>query len=183
MTFGILAYVILAGYRHPFIILKSKQDVGGSNKMNPLVGIHVALGELGAIAFLWVFVELLDPTPARRKRAQIVALVGTALLISSWVVGGFYYVTYYGTNVKPVIKSGPQPWAHNVFMEVKEHVFLLLPFLAVVLNFLLFGVDPTKRRNKSSMLILSLAVFGLGMLMALLGFLISSGYRVGLGGV
>jgi hypothetical protein len=142
----------------------------------------VFLGELGALAFLWVFVEVLQPNAARMRRARLVALGGTALLMSAWVVGGFYYVDYYGANVKPAIKEGPEPWAHKVVMEVKEHVFLLIPFLAIVTTMLLSGLDPTDKRNRRSLLALSATTFGLGLLMAFLGFIISGGYRAALGG-
>src|SRR3990167_655172 len=97
--------------------------------VNSLVGIHAAFGELGIFAFLWAFVELINPTQQRVKRAKIAAMIGVIFFFLSWFVGGFYYVSFYGSNVKPLIKEGPMPWAHSIFTETKEHVFLFLPFL------------------------------------------------------
>ncbi len=49
--------------------------------------------------------------------------VATAVLLwIAWITAGWYYVLYYGTD-KAVIKAGTMNWAHNVFMEVKEHIF------------------------------------------------------------
>src|SRR3989344_2053413 len=94
-----------------------------------LIGLHAALGEIGILAFLWAFVELLNPTEHRTKRAVIAVSLGTILFFASWIIGGYYYVQYYGPDVKPVINAGSEPWAHKVFTETKEHVFLFLPFL------------------------------------------------------
>lgn len=59
-----------------------------------LVGLHAMLGEVGGMLFIWVFVELLNPTATRLKRAQTVSLLGVVLLFLSWVVGGYYYVEF-----------------------------------------------------------------------------------------
>lgn len=98
---------------------------------HPLIGIHAALGEIGVGAFLWVFVELLNPSEERIKRAKKIALLGALLFLLSWIAGGYYYVEFYGDQVKPLIKEGPFPWAHAIVMETKEHVFLFLPFLSL----------------------------------------------------
>ncbi|MEM4389570.1 MAG: hypothetical protein QXG98_02825 [Candidatus Micrarchaeia archaeon] len=95
-----------------------------------LVGAHAFLGEAGALAFLWVFVELLKPDEARVKRAKLASAAGVLFLFLSWLAGGYAYTTTYGEQVKPVIKGGPLPWAHEVVMETKEHVFLFVPFIA-----------------------------------------------------
>ncbi|GAF92536.1 unnamed protein product, partial [marine sediment metagenome] len=41
-------------------------------------------------------------------------------------------------EIKPLIKEGPWPWAHAIFMEAKEHIFLFLPFLALLFLFLVW---------------------------------------------
>ncbi|MEK9173406.1 MAG: hypothetical protein AAB594_02450 [Patescibacteria group bacterium] len=148
--------------------------------MNPLIGIHIALGELGALAFLWTLVELLNPTEARISRARKVALVGVIMLFAAWLVGGFYYVDYYGTNVKPIIKEGPTPWAHGVMMETKEHVFLFLPFLAILSWSLIKkygGAIINDQGVRISIVLLCGLIVLLAFSMAGMGYLISSGFR------
>lgn len=151
--------------------------------MHLLVGLHAVLGEAGALAFLWVLVELLHPSESRLRRARLAALLGVLFLLSAWVVGGFYYVTEYGTAVKPVIKSGPLPWAHSVITETKEHLFLFLPFLAIALWGLLRRFQHEFMHNRklqiAAMLLAGLIVL-LAFAMAGMGFIISSGFRAAL---
>src|SRR3989338_2481334 len=113
-----------------------------------LIGLHAGLGELGAIAFLWVLIEMMSPTPERVKRAKIVALIGVIALFLSWFIGGYYYVNTYGNEVKPIIKEGPQPWAHGIFMETKEHVFLFLPFLSILAFSIIRNYENDIMKNK-----------------------------------
>ncbi len=145
-----------------------------------LIGIHAGLGELGAFAFLWALVELIEPTKSRIRRAKIAALVGVVALFAAWLVGGYYYVNVYGADVKPVIKEGPMPWAHEIFMEVKEHTFLFLPFLSIFALALISNYQgELARNNKARMSVL--LVCGLIVLIALsmagMGYMISSGAR------
>src|SRR3989344_6630876 len=150
---------------------------------HPLIGIHAALGELGAIAFLWVFIELINPIPKRVKRAKVVASIAVILLFLSWFTGGYYYVNYYGTNVKPIIKEGPQPWAHSVFTETKEHVFLFIPFLALLNYFIIKKYEGTlikDRKIRKAVMVLSLLITVLAFAMAGMGYMISTGARTAL---
>lgn len=145
-----------------------------------LIGLHAALGELGGLLFLWVFVEMLNPTESRIWRAQRVALMGMILLIFAWVIGGYYYVTYYGPFVKPVIKEGPLPWAHSVAMETKEHVFLFLPYLSIVVWGLLRNNGltlMTDMKMKVALLVLIAAIVLITLAMAGMGFMVSAGFR------
>ncbi len=68
--------------------------------VNPLILIHAICAEIGLFAFLWVLVEMLNPTETRIARAQIAAFIGFACLFFAWIVGGFYYVEVYGSHVK-----------------------------------------------------------------------------------
>lgn len=145
-----------------------------------LIGAHAFLGEMAVFAFFWIFVELFNPgkdTPARLKK---ISSVGLALLLLSWVVGGFYYVSVYGATVKPLIKAGPQAWAHSVFTETKEHVFLFLPFLGAMVFLLLHSSGDAllrDRKIRQSVQLLSLLIVLIGLAMAGMGYLISTGAR------
>ena len=57
--------------------------------INPLILLHAITAEVGVMAFLWVLVELLNPTESRIARAQVAAVVGCAALLFAWLVGGF----------------------------------------------------------------------------------------------
>ncbi|MBC8500397.1 MAG: hypothetical protein ISS25_03760 [Nanoarchaeota archaeon] len=151
--------------------------------VHPLIGIHAAFGEIGAFAFLWVLVELLNPSEERIRRAKIAAVVGVVFLFLSWVTAGYYYVNIYGADVKPMIKAGPAPWAHKIFTETKEHLFIFLPFLSILTAGLIFKYKDELIENKGaklSVLLLSGLVFLIALSMAGMGYIISMGARAAL---
>lgn len=152
---------------------------------NLLIGIHAALGEIGVLSFLWCLVELLSPTDKRIKRAIIASVIGTVFIFASWITGGYYYVNFYGVDVKPIINEGLQPWAHKVITETKEHVFLFLPFISLLTTGLLIH---HKRRLiqehalRKAVIRLCLLVVIIGLAMAGMGYIISSAFRSSIGG-
>lgn len=93
---------------------------------------HILLGVIGTMTAYVVWRELLraQPHSTHLRRSSLATLF---TWLGAWLSGGYYYTVYYGANVKPVIKAGQYAWAHSVFMEWKEHIFLFLPFLALVL--------------------------------------------------
>ena len=145
-----------------------------------LIGLHAGLGELGALAFLWVLIELLTAKSVNIKRAKTAALIGVIGLLLSWSIGGYYYLSHYQTDVKALIKGGPEPWAHSVITETKEHVFLFLPFLGILVWGLLKKHGETlvqDRKLATAIIILSGLIVLLAFAMAGMGYLISSGMR------
>ena len=125
----------------------------------------------------------MNPEKHRIKRAKIAALIGVVFLFASWFVGGFYYVNYYGTNVKPIIKSGPEPWGHLIFMEAKEHIFLFLPLLALLTYSLIINYEKASDKNKKirkSILLMCSLIIIIGAIMAFMGYLVLSSARTAL---
>jgi hypothetical protein len=151
--------------------------------VNPLILMHAIAAEIGIIAFLWVLVELLNPTESRIARAQVAAVIGCAALFFAWLVGGFYYVEVYGLHVKPLIKASEAAWVHSIVMEVKEHVFLFLPILATLATAMLYKYESELIHNRDtrvSIVLLAGLIFLLGFSIAGMGALISAGYRFAL---
>lgn len=146
----------------------------------PLIGLHAAMGELAALMFVWAFVELISAGEANVRRARLGVMLGTLFLLAAWIGGGYYYVELYGSNVKPFIKDGPLPWAHGVAMETKEHVFLFLPFLGalawVVLQRFGHTISSDPRARAAALWATGTVVVTCG-LIALMGFLVSTGFR------
>tara|TARA_Y100000310_G_C20361672_1_gene659266 strand:+ start:43 stop:519 length:477 start_codon:yes stop_codon:yes gene_type:complete len=148
--------------------------------VNPLIGIHLAVGEIAILAFVWVIAELIIPDVKVLRKAKIAALIGVIFFFLSWITGGYYYLTEYGSVVKPLIKAGASPWAHKIVMETKEHVFLMLPFLAC----LVYGIIANKPKElvkdkkfrRWTVYLAGLVVF-LGLSMAFMGYLISGAAR------
>lgn len=151
--------------------------------VNPLIFIHAICAELGLFAFGWVLVEMLNPTETRIARAQMAAVFGFAFLFFAWLVGGFYYVEIYGLHIKPLIAASDAGWAHNIVMELKAHVFLFLPLLAVLTTALLYEYDGELLENRDarlSVVLLSGLIFLVGFSIAGMGALVSSAYRFAL---
>lgn len=94
--------------------------------------IHVIAGVVAVGMHNVVLMHLLKPKTDFVFVART-AWWAVALFFLSWATAAYYYVEYYGGKVKPRILAGDMPAAHAFFMETKEHVFLLLPFLAIVI--------------------------------------------------
>lgn len=144
-----------------------------------LLASHVLFGLLGVIYSYRVFFGLLREGANYRSllRKSLWAVVS---LVLSWFIGGYYYATYYGKAVRDVIKAGPYPWAHTVFMETKEHIFLIMPFIAVVVTVVLWAqganLDKNPRLRKELALIAGVNAV-LGIIVTLAGALISGAVR------
>lgn len=146
-----------------------------------LVALHAGLGEIGAFAFLWAFVELLSPDSRRVTRARRAALAGTAFFVLSWITGGYYYVVDYGPEVKPAILEGPMAYAHFIFMEAKEHVFLFLPILGFYAYSVLAGPEKVIIEDsdlRRALLALCAVIFLTAVSMVGAGYVISMGFRM-----
>lgn len=157
--------------------------VGGTKS---LVLLHSISGGLSALVLVWIIVETLYPTDRSLARARIASYLAALLLATGcWIVGGYNYLTVYGSQVKPIILAGPHPWAHEVVMEAKEHIFVFLPIIAFALSITLFVLDrdafldDTKFRRALT-ITACLALF-MVLLMFLMGAVISNAGKSGLG--
>lgn len=151
---------------------------------NPLVSIHALAGILAIFFFLFLLVELLHPEVSTRK-TKLFAFLGTILIFLSWIIGGYYYVSQYGVSSKLLIKKGATPWVHSIIMETKEHLFLFLPYLTILLTGVVFkyGNDLFKNHKaKSSVLALCALIILVALSIAGMGYLISTAARTALGG-
>lgn len=145
-----------------------------------LIGLHLGFAILGIDAFLWLLGEVVANAGSMRRRlvAAGLGLIGYAL---TWIIGGYYYVTFYGTLVKPVIKVSSAPWAHSIAMEAKEHIFLFAIPIAITI-FLLTRLNPGELESfglRKSFIYLIIISAGLGLSFGLMGFIISAAARWG----
>lgn len=136
---------------------------------------HIIVGLAGVFLFGAVAMNLMKRHSSVRM-LRWASLLGFLSFIISWIAGGYYYVIHYGSQVKPIIKSGDMSWVHAVIMETKEHVFLFLPSLAfvVTLGVWLIGdrLSEMPKLKKAIMLVLLIA-FIIGVFVALSGVVIS----------
>ena len=99
-----------------------------TNTLLSFLVLHIILGTCGII-FLTAYLLSLFKKEIGVKWLKINSFLALLSFLGSWISGGYYYASYYGKSVKPIILKGGYSWVHTILMETKEHVFLFLPFL------------------------------------------------------
>jgi hypothetical protein len=151
-----------------------------------LLIIHIGLGELGGLSFLWVAVETFNRKDEGLRRAKLASTIGVISAIGAWFAGGYYYLKHYGTIVKPVLiaEASNYKWAHKVMIEAKEHIFLFIPILAVAAFLLFLKLESWKDLDEATskkVAFLALLIFLMAFSMAAMGSLVSISVRAILG--
>jgi hypothetical protein len=103
-----------------------------SNFSEIILMTHVLFGMLCIVASVWVFVDALNMSETNLARVRSMSLAVAVLMWLAYLIGGYWYVVYYSID-KAFILKGPWPFAHNFFMEMKEHVVLTLVLLTTYL--------------------------------------------------
>ena len=93
---------------------------------------HAALGAGGCMAALWVLIETMNASEGNATRIRAGAWLTAVLICGAWIAGGYWYVRFYPVE-KAMILAGPWPFAHNIFMQTKEHLFFATAILALLL--------------------------------------------------
>src|SRR5271156_5180575 len=87
---------------------------------------------LGTLLALWVFVETLNAGEENAGRIRAIAFAVAIFMFAAWIFGGYWYLHFYPVE-RAMILKGPWPFAHNLFMETKEHLFLMTLILSFYL--------------------------------------------------
>jgi predicted membrane channel-forming protein YqfA (hemolysin III family) len=140
---------------------------------------HVLFGMLFILAGVWLFVDVLHANEANQSRIRTVSIAVAVLMWLAYLVGGYWYVSFYAPD-KAIILKGPWPFAHSFFMEMKEHVVIMLLLLA---TYLPIAAASNTATNKAARKIV-LWVVGLMVLIGVAidgaGAIIGIGVKVGL---
>ena len=143
---------------------------------------HVLFGVLGILCAVALFMDVLNAGGKNYQRIKILSLAVAVLIVISFLIGGYWYVTYYGAE-RDIIKAGTWPWAHNFFMEVKEHVFFAMLLLGIYLPIAVYQNTPlTTKKNKNLVLVICALIILIGIFMEGAGGIISRGVTMGLRG-
>ena len=101
--------------------------------MNEMVLMaHVFFGMLCIIFSVWLFVDVLNARESNQTRIRTVSILVPAAMWLAYFIGGYWYVVSYGSD-KALILKGPWPFAHSFFMEMKEHVVIMLLLMTTYL--------------------------------------------------
>jgi hypothetical protein len=102
------------------------------NKAAPLKDVilmsHATFGVFALLATVWMVVETFNGGVPAVRRAGMASVAVAALLWLAYLFGGYWYVNFYAPD-KALILGGPMPFAHNLVMETKEHLFFILLLL------------------------------------------------------
>ena len=144
---------------------------------NVILMAHAMIGLLFILANVWIFVDVLNANEASYKRVKQMSLAVAIFMWLAYLAGGYWYVAYYAAD-KALILKGPWPFAHNFFMETKEHILFMLVLLATFLPIVTWGNSLRTRSTRSLALwvVGLMVVIGIGMEGA--GAIISMGAKV-----
>jgi len=93
---------------------------------------HVLFGVACIVTTVWVLVDTLNADEMNLPRIRWMSRAAALFMWLSLLFGGYWYVIYYPAD-KAIILKGPWPFAHEYFMETKEHLVIMLLLLATYL--------------------------------------------------
>jgi hypothetical protein len=148
--------------------------------MNELVLMaHVMFGVGCLVTTLWVFVDVLNVSENNQYRIRKMSCAAAVFMWLAFFIAGYWYVTSYSVD-KAVILKGSWPFAHNFFMETKEHLVIMLLMLV---TYLPIAAASNLSANKDARRVV-LWVAGMVVMLALMmegdGAIIAMGVKVGL---
>jgi hypothetical protein len=149
------------------------------NFTEKLLMVHVGFGMLCIVASVWVFVDSLNANENNLTRIRRISFAVAVFMWLAYLFGGYWYVFYYGTD-KAIILKGPWPFSHSFFMEMKEHVVLMLLLLTTYLPIAASNNLVSSRAARNVVLWVSGLIVLVAMAMDGSGAIISMGVKVAL---
>ena len=150
-----------------------------ANFSDVILMTHVLFGMLCIVTSVWVFVDVLHASEANQARIRTMSLAVALFMWLAYFIGGYWYVVFYSTD-KALILKGPWPFAHNFFMEMKEHVALMLLLLATYLPIAASSNLFSNKSARSVVLCVAGLIVLIGMTLDGSGAIIGMGAKVAL---
>jgi hypothetical protein len=141
--------------------------------------IHVLFGMLCIVATVWLFVDVLNASEANQARIKAVSVGVAVMMWLSFLIAGYWYLVYYAPD-KAIILKGPWPFAHTFFMEMKEHVVIMLLLLTTFLPIAASNNLAVNKAAKKVVLWVAGLIGLIGIAMDGAGALIAMGVKVAL---
>ncbi len=131
------------------------------------------------VSAVWLFVEVQHASEASLGRIRKLSWGAAGAMWLAFIIGGYWYVTSYAVD-KAVILKGPWPFAHNMIMETKEHLVIMLLLLVTYLPIAASNNLAVSKDARKLMLWVTATVALLALVMDGEGALIAMGVKVGL---
>lgn len=145
--------------------------------MNELILLgHVALGVGCIVTTVWLLVDVLNGRAENLCRIRWMSRLVAACMWMAFIAGGYWYVVDYKFD-KAIILKGPWPFAHNLFMETKEHFVITLLLVATYLPIAAANDLAANRGARRLVLCLATMVLVLGLLAEGNGGVIAMGVK------
>lgn len=140
---------------------------------------HVGLGVACIITTVWLFVDVLNAREENLGRIRWMSRAAAACMWLAFLMGGYWYVVDYKTD-KEVILKGPWPFAHNLFMETKEHFVIIMLLVATYLPIAAANNLALNRGARRLVLCVAGLMVVLGLMAEGNGGIIAMGVKMGL---
>lgn len=140
---------------------------------------HVFFGVACLVAAVWIFVDVLHASATNQARIRRMSRAAAVVMWLVFLIGGYWYVCFYNAD-KSIILKGPWPFAHNVFMETKEHLVIMLLLLVTYLPIAASNNLAANREARQVVLWVSGMIALLALLMEGDGAMIAMGVKVAL---
>jgi hypothetical protein len=140
---------------------------------------HVFFGVACILASVWVFVDALNVRDATLGRIRLVSRAAAVFMWLNFLLGGYWYVVFYKVD-KAIILNGHWKFAHNFFMETKEHLVITLLLLVSFLPIAAANNLAANRDARRLVLCVAAAAALLALFMEGEGAIIATGVKIGL---
>lgn len=144
-----------------------------------LLMVHVLFGVACVIATVWVFVDTLNASDANLLRIKWISRAAAVFMWLAFAAGGYWYVNFYPAD-KAVILKGPWPFAHEFFMETKEHLVIMLLLLTTYLPIAAANNLAANKDARRLVLWVAALIALLGLMVEGHGAVIAMGVKAGL---
>jgi ABC-type uncharacterized transport system YnjBCD permease subunit len=96
----------------------------------------------------------------------------------TFISASIYYVYFYQAD-KHIVVNGKFPIAHTLFMEVKEHTFILYILLSLYLQMRLrFSYEQVQKNFNKEIKVVLVSLVMLGIFISILGIAVNIGFRI-----
>ena len=140
---------------------------------------HVLFGVACLVTGAWLFVDVLHANETNLARIRRMSWGAAGFMWLAFLVGGYWYVTSYKVD-KAIILKGPWPFAHNIVMETKEHLVIMLLLVATYLPIVAADNLVESKDARKLMLWVTAIIALLALAMDGEGAIISMGVKVAL---